>query len=130
MEFETREEINLDLVEILTKFKWKIIKKEDVSYNTSSSLYGTKTVYTLSRSKAIMDYTKITELENEYFRMSDSIKKPNKLFKPTLIFLLLLGIIPGLWYLLCFKKNNKRIEVNNANAQKRMKEIIEEVYML
>ena len=130
MEFETREEINFDLVNVLTKFKWKIVKKDEVSYNRSSSLYGTKTVYTLSRSKAIMNYTKISELENEYFRLSDSIKKPLKLFKPTLIFLLLLGIIPGLFYLYRFNKNNKNIVKNNENANARMKKILEEVYML
>jgi len=130
MEFETREEINFDLVNVLTKFKWKIVKKDEVSYNRSSSLYGTKTVYTLSRSKAIMNYTKISELENEYFRLSDSIKKPLKLFKPTLIFLLLLGIIPGLFYLYRFNKNNKIILKNNENANARMKKILEEVYML
>ena len=130
MEFETREEINFDLVNVLTKFKWKIVKKDEVSYNRSSSLYGTKTVYTLSRSKAIMNYTKISELENEYFRLSDSIKKPLKLFKPTLIFLLLLGIIPGLFYLYRFNKNNKNILKNNENANARMKKILEEVYML
>ena len=130
MEFETREEINFDLVNFFTKFKWKIVKKDEVSYNRSSSLYGTKTVYTLSRSKAIMNYTKISELENEYFRLSDSIKKPLKLFKPTLIFLLLLGIIPGLFYLYRFNKNNKNILKNNENANARMKKILEEVYML
>ena len=108
MEYETREELDLDKVEVLTKFRWKITSKHDESYNTQSNLYGTKTVYTLTRSRSIMNYSKIFELENEYFRLQDSIKKPLKLFKPTVIFLTILGILPGIIYLINHKMKNRR----------------------
>ena len=130
MEFETREVLDLDLVEVLANFRWKITKKDEISYNTSSNLYGTKTVYTMSRSKAIINYTKITELENEYFRLKDSIKKPKKIHKPTVIFLLLLGILPGLFYLISFAHGNRVIRRNNKNANTRMKAILGEVNLL
>ena len=130
MEYETREEINLDKVEVLTKFRWKITSKHDESYNTQSSLYGTKTVYTLTRSKSIVNYSKISELENEYFRLEDSMKKPTKLFKPTALFLLLLGILPGIIYIINHKHSNRVIMKNNENAILRMNKIIEETYVL
>lgn len=130
MEYETREVLDLDLAELLTNFRWKVTKKEEVSYNTSSNLYGTKTVYTMSRSRAIMNYTKITELENEYFRLKDSIKKPKKLHKPTVIFLFLLAILPGLIYLITFNHSNRVIAKNNREASTRMKAILGEVNLL
>ena len=130
MEYETREELDLDKVEVLTKFRWKITSKHDESYNTQSNLYGTKTVYTLTRSRSIMNYSKIFELENEYFRLQDSIKKPLKLFKPTVIFLTILGILPGVIYVINHKVKNRRILKNNENAKSRMKKIIEETYIL
>ena len=98
MEIETREVIDLDLVGVLTIFGWKVTGKSEESYNKQSALYGTKVVFHLSRSKSIPNYTKKFELENEYFRCNDSIKRVTKIHKPTLIFLLLLGIIPGLIY--------------------------------
>ena len=130
MEYETREELDLDKVEVLTKFRWKITSKHDESYNTQSNLYGTKTVYTLTRSRSIMNYSKIFELENEYFRLQDSIKKPLKLFKPTVIFLTILGILPGVIYVINHKVKNRRILKNNENARNRMNKIIEETYIL
>lgn len=130
MEYETREELDLDKVEVLTKFRWKITSKHDESYNTQSNLYGTKTVYTLTRSRSIMNYSKIFELENEYFRLQDSIKKPLKLFKPTVIFLTILGILPGVIYVINHKVKNRRILKNNENAKSRMNKIIEETYIL
>ncbi len=130
MSFDVREEIDLDLIEKLTKFRWKIIKKEEVGYNTNKSLYGIKVVYTLSRSREIMNYTKITDLESEYFRLEDSIKKPKEIFAPALIFLFFLGILPGVIYFISNKVGNKKIEKNNKLAKKRMKEIIEETYIL
>lgn len=130
MEYETREELDLDKVEVLTKFRWKITSKHDESYNTQSNLYGTKTVYTLTRSRSIMNYSKIYELENEYFRLQDSIKKPLKLFKPTVIFLTILGILPGIIYLINHKMKNRRILKNNEIAKARMEKIIEETYIL
>ncbi len=130
MEYETREELDLDKVDVLTKFRWKITSKHDESYNTQSNLYGTKTVYTLTRSRSIMNYSKIFELENEYFRLQDSIKKPLKLFKPTVIFLTILGILPGIIYLINNKMKNRRILKNNEIAKARMKKIIEETYIL
>lgn len=128
--YETREEIDLDLIETLLKFRWKITKKEEVGYNTQSSLYGIKVVYTLVRNKSIMNYNKIFELENEYFRLKDFIQKNKKVFKPLVVFLFLLGIIPGILYLLSNKAVNKKINKNNNNAKARMKNIIEEVYVL
>lgn len=130
MELETREELDLDIVEILTRFRWKVSGKEEISYNTSSSLYGTKTVFKLTRMKSIINYSKISELENEYFRLKDSIKKPNKLFKPTVIFLLILGILPGVIYLINFKHKNNIISKNNRNSTIRMNKILEEVDLL
>ena len=130
MDLETREELDLDKVELLTKFRWKVTGKYEESYNTSSALYGTKTVYNLSRSKSIINYSKISELENEYFRLQDSIKKPLKLYKPTAIFLCLLGILPGLIYMINHANKNRKIRKNNDSATIRMKKILEEVYVL
>ena len=130
MDLETREELDLDKVEVLTKFRWKITSKHDESYNTQSNLYGTKTVYTLTRSKSIVNYSKISELENEYFRLEYSMKKPVKLFKPTAIFLTILGILPGVIYIINHKVKNRRILKNNEKARVRMGKIIEEVYLL
>ena len=130
MEIETREELDLDKIEVLSNFRWKIVNKHEEGYHTQSSLYGTKVVYTLQRSKSIINYSKISELENEYFRCSDSIKKNKKLFKPTVIFLLLLGILPGIIYLINHKHVNSVINKNNDLAKQRMKKIIEEVNLL
>lgn len=130
MDIETREEIDLDLIEILVNFRWKIIKKEEVGYNTQSSLYGIKVVYTLTRSRGMFHYREINELENEYFRLRDSIKKPVKPFKPAIFFLLLLGILPGVIYIFSNKHKNKVIKKNNDAAAQRMKKIIEEVNIL
>jgi len=130
MDLETREELDFDKVELLTKFRWKVTGKYEESYNTSSSLYGTKTVYNLSRSKSIINYSKISELENEYFRLQNSIRKPLKMYKPTLIFLLLLGILPGIIYSINHGNKNRKIRKNNDSASTRMKKILEEVYVL
>ena len=77
-----------------------------------------------------MNYSKIYELENEYFRLQDSIKKPLKLYKPTVIFLTILGILPGVIYVINHKVKNRRILKNNENARNRMNKIIEETYIL
>lgn len=130
MEIETREEMNLDLIEILTYFSWKITKKEEVSYNTQSSLYGIKVLYTLTRNRGMFHYREITDLENEYFRLRDSIKKTTKPYRPTIIFLTLLGILPGIIYVLNNKHKNKVIIKNNNMANERMKKILEEVNLL
>ena len=130
MQFETREVINLDLVGVLGNFGWKVTGKSEESYNRQSALYGTKVVFHLSRSKSIPNYTKISELENEYFRCNDSIKRITKIHKPTLIFLLILGIIPGLIYYFYHNHQNKLILINNKKAEDRMMKIIEEVNLL
>ncbi len=113
---------------LLFGYKEEATKDEESKFKIGGKIYAdVNTICYLKRNSNMKNYDKLVALQNEYFTLSKKkAEKPKKLNKGLLFFLLLLGIIPGLIYLLSHKRK-KQVIVNN---DERLKEIIEEAKKL
>ena len=102
------------------------IKDEESKLKIGNKIYSdVNTVLYLKRDSNIKNYDKLKELQDEYFNLARNKKKPKKINKFLLFILLLLGIIPGIIYLI--SHNKKDFEKINDN---RMDEILAEAKSL
>ncbi len=102
------------------------IKDEESKLKIGNKIYSdVNTVLYLKRDSNIKNYDKLKKLQDEYFNLARNKKKPKKINKFLLFILLLLGIIPGIIYLI--SHNKKDFEKINDN---RMDEILAEAKSL
>ncbi len=102
------------------------IKDEESKLKIGNKIYSdVNTVLYLKRDSNIKNYDKLKKLQDEYFNLARNKKKPKKINKSLLFILLLLGIIPGIIYLI--SHNKKDYEKINDN---RMDEILAEAKSL
>jgi len=102
------------------------IKDEESKLKIGNKIYSdVNTVLYLKRDSNIKNYDKLKKLQDEYFNLARNKKKPKKINKFLLFTLLLLGIIPGIIYLI--SHNKKDFEKINDN---RMDEILAEAKSL
>ena len=122
------EDIDLKYKPIYLAFGYK----EDIEHDEESKLKignkiysDVKTVVYLKRDSNIKKYNKLVELQKEYFDLAKNKKKPKKINKFLLFILLILGIIPGIIYLISHNKKDYE-KINNE----RMNEILDEAKKL
>lgn len=102
------------------------IKDEESKLKIGNKIYSdVNTVLYLKRDSNIKNYDQLKKLQDEYFNLARNKKKPKKINKFLLFILLLLGIIPGIIYLI--SHNKKDFEKINDN---RMDEILAEAKSL
>lgn len=102
------------------------IKDEESKLKIGNKIYSdVNTVLYLKRDSNIKNYDQLKKLQDEYFNLARNKKKPKKINKFLLFILLLLGIIPGVIYLI--SHNKKDFEKINDN---RMDEILAEAKSL
>ena len=103
-----------------------ITRDEESKLKIGNKIYSdVNTVLYLKRDSNIKNYDKLRELETEYFSLARNKKKPKKINKFLLFILLLLGIIPGIIYMVLHNKKDYE-EINND----RMNEILDEAKSL
>lgn len=83
--------------------------------------------YILVRNQDMPNYERIKTLEGEYF----SLKRQKREYKPINVFLVailfLLGIVPGVIYIICKIKQEKDFKAENTLLQKQMSKVLNEV---
>ena len=113
---------------LLFGYKEDITKDEESKIKIGGKIYSeVNTIIYLKRDSNIKNYDKLKALQEEYFLLCNKKKeKPKKINGFLLFILLLLGIIPGLIYLII--KGHKKNNIVNNEA--RLYEIIEEAKKL
>ena len=119
---------NLEYKNIYLAFGYveDITRDEESKLKIGNKIYSdVNTVLYLKRDSNMKNYDKLRELETEYFSLARNKKKPKKINKFLLFILLLLGIIPGIIYMVLHNKKDYE-EINND----RMNEILDEAKSL